>query len=192
MSLATLGSAISTVCLRAVGPFGTWVVALFVVACGAAPTPAPSPPPSASASAPKTAVHARWERAGDVATWPEVRPPFPSRGHGVGFVVDIRVPSEELAEYRALVRGQSLRPGFVVAASHRDAGTGAPGPVYAMTKTASGEWSFVVATADGRTITRGALPLCARCHAEAPTDAVFTAGPGCASVVGGIPSKTQE
>ncbi len=163
------------------------VAAFLVVACGAAPTAVPSLP--ASGLAAKAPVRARWELASDVATWAPVRAPFPSRGHSAGFVVDVRVPRDDLAAYRALVRGQSLRPGFVVAASHRDAGTGAPGDLYAMTKSVSGNWAFVVASPDGSVVARGALSLCVGCHAEAPTDFVFTAGP---AAPGETASKTPE
>lgn len=168
----------------------SFVVALLVVACGAAPTAAPSLPPSGPT--PKVAARLRWEHAGDFISWLQVRAPFTSKGHGVDFLVDIRVPRDELAGYRALVRGQSLPPGFVVAASHREAGTSAPGDLYAMTKSEAGDWAFVVATPEGVVDARGALPLCVGCHAEAPTDFVFTAGSAAAAGTGGTTLKTQE
>jgi hypothetical protein len=38
---------------------------------------------------------------------------------------------------------------------------------------AGGDWEYLVLGASGRVEERGKLPLCARCHAEAPHDHVF-------------------
>src|SRR5262249_21737523 len=39
-----------------------------------------------------------------------------------------------------------------------------------------GDWEYLVVLPDGRIEQRGILPLCARCHAEAPQDRVFGGG----------------
>lgn len=41
---------------------------------------------------------------------------------------------------------------------------------------AGGDWEYLVLSATGQTEQRGALPLCARCHAEAPHDRLFGRG----------------
>jgi hypothetical protein len=39
-----------------------------------------------------------------------------------------------------------------------------------------GDWEYLVVTPDGHVEERGPLPLCARCHAEAPHDHLFGGG----------------
>jgi hypothetical protein len=39
-----------------------------------------------------------------------------------------------------------------------------------------GDWEFIVVSPDGHVEDRGPLPLCARCHAEAPRDHLFGGG----------------
>jgi hypothetical protein len=39
-----------------------------------------------------------------------------------------------------------------------------------------GDWEYLVVTPAGRVEQRGILPLCARCHADAPHDHLFGAG----------------
>jgi hypothetical protein len=41
---------------------------------------------------------------------------------------------------------------------------------------AGGDWEYMVLTPDGEIDARGRLPLCARCHAEAPHDHLFGGG----------------
>ncbi len=41
---------------------------------------------------------------------------------------------------------------------------------------AGGDWEYLVVTPDGHVEDRGKLPLCARCHAEAPRDRLFGGG----------------
>lgn len=38
---------------------------------------------------------------------------------------------------------------------------------------AGGDWEYLVVTPSGQVEQRGVLPLCARCHAEAPRDRLF-------------------
>jgi hypothetical protein len=52
-------------------------------------------------------------------------------------------------------------------------------PIYAMEKRAAGfdpgggDWEYLVINPEGVVETRGILPFCARCHAEAPHDHLF-------------------
>lgn len=41
---------------------------------------------------------------------------------------------------------------------------------------AGGDWEYLVIEASGRIEQRGRLPLCARCHADAPHDHLFGSG----------------
>ena len=99
-----------------------------------------------------------------------------ARGHATGeYLVDVRVAPAFCDEYRRLTAGQTLPVGTIIAAFHRRRVTGEAGSIYAMSKRDSGAWDYVVAEPDGAIIARGDLPLCARCHAEAPADSVFGA-----------------
>jgi hypothetical protein len=117
---------------------------------------------------------ARWTRLDEVAAWPTVYPhPFASLGHAsVRYTIDVRVDSTARDRYAALLPGTVLPKGTLIAAFHHDPERGQRGPIYVMEKTGSG-WEFSIVDADGRVRQRGALELCARCHAEAVADQVF-------------------
>jgi hypothetical protein len=85
----------------------------------------------------------------------------------------VRVAPPGLAAYRSLTPGLRLPAGTIIAAFHRNRVTGAAGSVYAMQKHPDGAWEYVVIAPDGAIEARGTVPLCARCHAEAPADSVF-------------------
>jgi hypothetical protein len=85
--------------------------------------------------------------------------------------MEVHVMPSALEAYRALTAGKQWEVGTSVAAFHRHGDE--PGSVFAMTKLAAGGWEYVVVAPDGTVEDRGALPLCARCHADAPADSLF-------------------
>jgi hypothetical protein len=132
--------------------------------------------PATTAVAPPPVAEPRWERFAEAQSWPLAAEPFVARGHAAGeYVVSLRVAPPNRDSYRALIAGARWPVGMTVAAFNQRRGGGEAGSVYAMTKLATGEWDYVVARPDGVIEARGALPLCARCHAEAPADSLFGA-----------------
>jgi hypothetical protein len=117
-----------------------------------------------------------WEHFAEASTWPKVIERASARGHATGeYSVDVRVAPAFCDEYRRLTAGQTLPVGTIIAAFHRNRVTGDAASIYAMSKRGSGSWDYVVAEPNGAIVARGDLPLCARCHAEAPADSVFGA-----------------
>ncbi|GMV17099.1 MAG: hypothetical protein AMXMBFR56_53230 [Polyangiaceae bacterium] len=136
-------------------------------------------PPEAEPSQPRRAATAprpapRWARFDEVAAWAPANPePFASRGHGASaYLIDVRVSPAAREAYLALRPDQSLPSGTLVAAFHKDAKTGRPGPIYVMERQGSG-WKYSAFEASGRTAEHGVLTLCERCHAESPTGGLF-------------------
>lgn len=82
----------------------------------------------------------------------------------------MRVSPGARSAYANWVRGQRMPPRTVIAMFHwlRDQ----RGPVYVMSKRASGAWRFLVLAPDGHVL-HEPTALCRRCHAEAPADDVF-------------------
>jgi hypothetical protein len=70
-------------------------------------------------------------------------------------------------------------PGALVAERLFDTGKAASALYFVMVKRPTGfdpagdDWEYLVVTEDGRVEERGKMPLCARCHAEAPHDHLF-------------------
>jgi len=83
------------------------------------------------------------------------------------------------AGYPELARARSLPAGAALLAPHFAPGRAEPVVLLAMVKrppgydTADGDWEYLVLTPAGEATHRGRLPLCKRCHAEAPRDHVF-------------------
>lgn len=63
--------------------------------------------------------------------------------------------------------------GASVVAFHSTAGSGAPASTYAMRKRPNGVWDYSIADTEDRMVAQGSLPLCGRCHADAPSDSLF-------------------
>jgi hypothetical protein len=72
-----------------------------------------------------------------------------------------------------------LAPGAALVELHYAAGASDPSSLFAMEKRATGydidggDWEYFILTPAGRTTHRGPLPLCKRCHADAPHDHLF-------------------
>ncbi len=107
-------------------------------------------------------------------SWPRAVAPFASRGHGDGsYVIDIRVSPESVDAVRTLVLGRTVPIGAGIVAFHSRHDSNALESIFAMSKAAEGKWDFLVADPRGNVVSEGPLPLCARCHADAPADSVF-------------------
>jgi hypothetical protein len=125
-----------------------------------------------------------WERAGEVRAYLPMGRPFRSRGHfGGRWQVQILVNREAEPVYTTLGPTSVFAAGAVLVKTHADADSGASGPLFARIKREPGffpdgnDWEYVATDAEGRIEDRGALALCARCHAEALGDATFALPP---------------
>jgi hypothetical protein len=124
----------------------------------------------------KPAGRPRWERLAEARSWPLATPPFLASGHAGGeYTMEVRVSPSAVEDYRALTAGKQWVPGTSLVAFHLRRQDGAAASIYAMTKLPDGRWEYVVAAPDGTLEARGALPLCTRCHADAPADSLFGA-----------------
>lgn len=85
----------------------------------------------------------------------------------------VRVSKPARDRYLAPTPERAFPEGSVVAQFTKDLDTGGAGPVYAMRKHTKNTWQFAVLGPDGALLDFGPLPLCVRCHAEAPADFVF-------------------
>jgi hypothetical protein len=104
---------------------------------------------------------------------------LPSSGHNPPYWSGKVRVNETLAEtYRVLGPTSTIAEGSVAIEQHHDASGGGEA-LYGMQKRAAGfdpqggDWEYLVLDPSGQIRTRGALPFCARCHAEAPTDHLF-------------------
>lgn len=109
----------------------------------------------------------------EMSTWPALRSPEISRGHFAEPVLaEVRVSPESRDAYMALVADLPMPDGAALAMLHRDARTSIAGPIFVMQKQAGG-WTYLVLDPKGEITAQGALTLCERCHALAPTDHLF-------------------
>lgn len=83
--------------------------------------------------------------------------------------------------YPRLGPDSRLPPGATLVERLHDAGSAVPLAYFVMIKRQPGfdptgsDWEYLVVAPSGEIEQRGALPLCARCHAEAPHDRLFGA-----------------
>jgi hypothetical protein len=128
--------------------------------------------PESSRGRPRPEAARQWEAWSAVSSWPSATAdPIEGQGHFAGrYRLDVRVDPQSRQPYARWVAGASLAPGATLAVIHRSP-DGAAGPVYAMQKSGTGTWEFLVATPGGALLPSS--PLCHRCHAEAPSDFVF-------------------
>lgn len=132
-------------------------------------TSAPEPtssPSRARAAAP--VLGKTWEGYAEAQRWPAASAaPFTTRGHLPEQQVEIRVNEAARAQYAALVTDSVFPDGSQLAELSRSGGHS-----YVMRKN-GGVWSYFELDAQGARLASGALPLCAGCHAQAPSDRVF-------------------
>jgi len=86
--------------------------------------------------------------------------------------MDVRASESARAGYSSLGPHSTFPDGSLVAAFHKDAKTGRPGPVYVMERQ-SGAWKYLAFDPGGRPAEHGVLTLCERCHSESPSGALF-------------------
>jgi hypothetical protein len=104
---------------------------------------------------------------------------LPSAGHNPPYWSGKVRVNDTLAEiYRGLGPTSAIPEGSIAIEQHHDASGGGES-LYGMQKRAAGfdpqggDWEYLVLDPAGQIRTRGALPFCVRCHAEAPTDHLF-------------------
>lgn len=85
--------------------------------------------------------------------------------------------NEEAAAYPALGPQRALGAGAVLVEALYKPGSSAIEAYFVMARRASGGgeggWEYMIVAPTGEIDQRGRLPLCERCHAEAPHDHVF-------------------
>lgn len=90
--------------------------------------------------------------------------------------------NEAARTYPALGPRLTLAPGATLVERHVVRGSETTAVYFAMVKRPEGydpdgdDWEYLVATPEGLVEDRGRLPLCGRCHADAPHDHLFGAG----------------
>lgn len=145
---------------------------------GVSDRPREVPSPRAAASA--EASSEPWEHASKLPALISIDDRvLPSRGHNPPFWSGhVKVNGALDATYRALGPESHVAVGAIAVEEHRDS-EGKPGPTYAMVKrdagfdVQGGDWEYLVLDGAGRVEQRGVIPLCARCHADAPVDRLF-------------------
>lgn len=151
-------------------------------ACGGKPPPArpgvsasKQRPSSSAAPAAHQAAAPRWLSLASLAALPLAAPePYAVLGHDPGrYSAVIRVSEPARERYVTLTPGSTLPAGSVVAQFTTELESGRAGPRYVMRKDSENAWLFAVLDASGTLVEAGALPLCVRCHGEAPADSLF-------------------
>lgn len=104
---------------------------------------------------------------------------LPSSGHNPPYWSgEVRVNPVLWATYPRLEPEKPAPEGAIALEFHHDLAGNAQ-QIYAMEKRAAGfdpgggDWEYLVINPQGLVETRGILPFCARCHAEAPHDHLF-------------------
>ncbi len=139
---------------------------------------AEAPSPRAATSAAPTSEP--WEHAGELSALTSIDDRvLPSRGHNPPYWSgNVKVNAALDTTYRALGPESRVAAGSIALEEHKDS-EGKRGPTYAMVKREAGfdvqggDWEYLVLDAQGGVEQRGAIPLCARCHADAPVDHLF-------------------
>ncbi|WP_437801556.1 hypothetical protein [Sorangium sp. So ce693] len=135
-----------------------------------APAEAPAAPPAAAPSA--------WELAGQLASFQPVTDRARSQHFTGELEAEVRI-NAAAAPYPQLGPDRVLPSGAAVVEFHYRAGSPEPATLLAMVKRPAGydpdggNWEYLVLTPQGTSTHRGALPLCKRCHADAPHDHLF-------------------
>lgn len=139
----------------------------------------PSTPssPSSRPGSPRAAILERW----DLDAQLKALRPTGKRGRS-GHLTGEReadVLAGSAATYPALGPGSRLEPGATLVERLFEPGGVTPTAYFVMVKRPPGfdpsgaDWEYLVVTPGGAIEQRGPLPLCARCHAEAPNDRLF-------------------
>lgn len=161
-----------------------------LAACSAAPPPArraaegtdgwvdPSTPRPAAPA--KPAVVERWDLEAQLKALRPVTKRARS-GHLTG-ELEADVLAGSAGTYPKMGPETRLASGATLVERLFEPGAPTPSAYFVMVKRAPGfdpagnDWEYLVVAPNGQIEQRGALPLCARCHAEAPHDRLFGAG----------------
>jgi hypothetical protein len=137
--------------------------------------------PSAAAASPPLApwtAPTPWEFVPEMSTFALATPRSRSQHFNGEFEAEVRI-NPAATGYPTLGRGQALPPGSALLAPHFAPGQTEPVVLLAMVKGPPGydatadDWEYLILTPTGEATHRGRLPLCKRCHAEAPRGHVF-------------------
>lgn len=148
------------------------MVSLLWVGCATPPQPARAE--AKRPAQPMPAPRMQWAEFEESQRWPAATDTwFVARGHyGGTFEALVRVTPEARERYQQHTLGTAFETGTTLVMLHRSRATRKPGPIHAMQRGKT-SWEYLRLSPDGAIEARGALPLCRRCHAEAPSDSVF-------------------
>jgi len=157
-----------------------------LLACSpSAPAPLAVPPGARPGASLPTAVTsaaptppAPWELSAELSRMHPATSRAPSE-HLTGELDGEVFVNEAAGAYPALGPRRELAPGATLVERHLERGSEKIAVYFAMVKRPAGydpdggDWEYLVVAADGQVEERGRLPLCARCHADAPHDHLF-------------------
>lgn len=139
---------------------------------------APAPPAHEAAAPEPLPAPAPWERAPELPSYTLATPRARSQHFTGELEAEVRV-NPAASPYPRLGPARPLPPGAILVESHYRPGGTEPVALLAMMKhppgydPQAGDWEYLVVTPAGEATQRGRLPLCQRCHAEAPHDHLF-------------------
>jgi hypothetical protein len=145
---------------------------------GAPPRPSPPPADTAAATEPPPPP---WDLASELRRLHRASPRTASE-HFTGQLDGEILADDGAAAYPALGPLRRLEPGATLVQRLLARGSPEPTVYFAMVKRPAGydapggDWEYLVVDSAGRIEQRGRLPLCARCHADAPHDHLFGSG----------------
>jgi hypothetical protein len=169
---------------------GSTVLLAFVASCGAPPpatrsgnadsgwTDASAAPRPSAAQLPSAAPPEPWDLEGAIRALHPVTRRARSE-HLFGELEGEVLAGPAAGTYPVLGPSSALAPGATLVERLIDPRSAGPVAYFVMVKRAQGydpaggDWEYLVMGASGHVETRGKLPLCARCHAEAPHDHLF-------------------
>lgn len=140
--------------------------------------PPAAPSPEAVATEPPPPP---WDLGAELRRLHAVSPRTPSE-HLTGQLDAEILADEGAVAYPALGPLRSIPPGATLVERLSPRGGAEPAAYLAMVKRPAGfdppggDWEYLVLDAAGHMEQRGRLPLCARCHADAPHDHLFGTG----------------
>jgi hypothetical protein len=137
-----------------------------------------SPGGKSSTPPPGEQVGGRWELADKLPSLRRATPRGRSQ-HLSGDLLGEVLANEQASAYPALGPSRALEQGAVLVEAHFAPGSADPSVLFAMVKRPpgfdpeGGDWEYLIVEPGGSIVRRGKLPLCARCHAEAPHNFIF-------------------
>ncbi|WP_438028903.1 hypothetical protein [Sorangium sp. So ce233] len=144
---------------------------------GTSPIAEPRAPAAAPAASPAPEP-AAWEFAPQLASFKPATGRARSQHFTGELEGEVRI-NAAAAPYPVLGPDRVLPPGAAVVELHYPPDATEPVTLLAMVKRPAGydpdggDWEYVILTPQGTSTHRGALPLCKRCHADAPHDHLF-------------------